>query len=1066
MPCPMPPGPVADATPPDRAAELRTLDRLLSEARTGQSGVLVLRGAAGIGKTTLLGHVVRAARGFRIVRVHPPEAEAAAPYSGLQRVLAAFGEDRGRLLPHHSRVLDELNETRPDPFLVGVATVSLLSEAAESRPLLCVVDDAVRLDPASAKVLCFVARRLQATRAVLLLAETATAGPSAFAGLPELVLGGLSREAARRLLDVHLPGRVDEVVLDRVVAETRGNPGAILAVARLGQPAGGFGVPAPQGDDWQVRIPTLSPAVRTVLLIAAADPTGDAALVWRAAARLRVPALARHELAAGGLSTCGTLVVFDDPELRARVYGLATVGERRAVHRALADATDADTDPDRRAWHLAHAVPGTDEHTADELIVQATKARERGGPAAAAAFLSSAVSLTLDPVRRAKRALAAAAEEHDAGHCDQALTLLATAANGPLGVADRAETERLRASVTFLATRRAGSAEALLDAARQLVPVDPALARRTCLDALGAALLSGKPEPGRIADVVRAIPAPARPAALDALLDGLLARSTATFADAAEPLRAALSAVRETNLRGGLLHSAWLAGLAAAELWDEPAWHTVVTRAVEAAKEAGSVPELPQALTGLALFTLHTGDLTTAAALARQAAAISDAAGHPPPDHVEPLIQAWRGTAPPTAHSDGLAAAVRANSPGQHIAALTGQAPATSDKAGHPPPDHVEPLNQAWHGTKPSAARAEGPAAVRANSFGWHSEAAAALTGQATASNEKVGHPPQDHVEPLNQAWRATEPPAARSDGLGGTASALAAAVRANSPDQHTATLTGQTTATSDKAGHPPPDHVKPHNQAQHDTEPPAARPEGLAATAADLAAAVRANSLGRHAEAAAAARRAADAADPVLSGWALAELVEATALSGRADEATKAAARLAERTGVSGTDWAEGVQARARALVSNGAEADANFHEAARRLARTRARGELARTHLLHGEHLRRLGRRAEARAPLREARDLFDELGAAAFAQRARRDLLATGDQPRAATALTPQETRIAVLAREGLTNSEIGGRLNVSPRTVEYHLHKVFAKLKVGARTELPLVLTESAAEGDEA
>ncbi|MFF4600204.1 AAA family ATPase [Amycolatopsis sp. NPDC001319] len=816
------PNPASAVTLHGRAAEVHRLDRLVRDG----CGALVLRGAPGVGKTALLRQAVARARGCRVVHVRSSDSR---PYAGLRQLCAALDGVFGQLLPHHARVLRAVAEDS-DPFLVGVATTFLVSAAA---PLLCVVDDAQWLDEPSARALAFAARRVEGKRAVLLFAERGRAG--VLEGLPELVVSELCRAGARALVESLVLGPVDEDVVERFVAETRGNPRAICAGARGLAQAGGLGLSDGNPDaDSRDRVLRLDPDARALLLAAAADPTGDVAVLWRAAARLGIPAVAPD-----GVLAFGEWVTFSDPAVRGWAYHRATPSERRAVHRALADAA---TSADRQAWHHAHSVTGPDPAAADGLAAQVASARRRGGPGAAAAFLHCAATLTLDPVLRAERTLAAAAAELDAGQPGNALRL----PDSMVGPAHRTEAARLRAWLTFTSTRTPAAAEALLRA------TGPGATSRACLAAVGAAVLTG----------VDFASVPTSPR--DELAAGLLLRRTGGFDAAIGPLAAALETAQPS----------WLAGLVAAELWDDQAWH----RMVSGAADPGALPDV---LTGRALFSVHTANFTGAAALDDEARTMSTKLGQAPLTHATPLIAAWRG---------------------QDFGGFTGH---------------------------------------------------------------------------------------------------------------------------------------------------------GLVRACADLATAVAGNAAGDHLRALAAAQRVVDRDHLATAGWALVELVEAAAGAGRQDVAHTALRILADRTDRCGTDWALGAQARSRALLAEGPEAEGQYLEALDRLARTKIRTLLARTRLGYGEWLRRQGRHDEAGRPLRAAYNEFLRSGATAFADRA---LLAIDAPSATPSALTPQETRIAALARAGLTNSQIGAALSISPRTVEYHLRKVFTKLRITSRTELHLAFTE--------
>ena len=483
---------------PERAA----LSQLLDTARAGRSGVLVMRGEPGIGKTALLEYAIESAAGLRVVRVAGVESEMELAFAALQQLCAPM-LDKLAGLPDPQRAalgvaFGLTTGAAPDRFLVGLAALSLLSEAAEQQPLLCVIDDAQWLDRASAQVLAFVARRLLADPVALVFA-TREPGEE-YRGLPELLVGGLREGDAQELLGSVVTGPLDEQVRDRIVAETRGNPLALLELPRGVTPAelaGGFGLPGVPGlsgrieDNFRRRLELLPAATQRLMLVAAAEPAGELALVWRAAERLGIGAEAAWPAADAGLLTISERVVFRHPLVRSAVYQAASPTDRRAAQQALAGATDPQADPDRRAWHRAQATLGPDEEVASELERSAGRAQARGGAAAAAAFLERAAALTLDPARRAGRALAAAQGKYRAGAFDGALGLLGTAEAGPPDELRQARADLLRGLIAFSSSRGTDAPPLLLKAARQFEPVDPRLARETYLDALAAATFAG-----------------------------------------------------------------------------------------------------------------------------------------------------------------------------------------------------------------------------------------------------------------------------------------------------------------------------------------------------------------------------------------------------------------------------------------------------------------------------------------------------------------------------------------------------------------------------------------------
>jgi DNA-binding CsgD family transcriptional regulator len=826
------------------------------------------------------------------------------PYAGLHQLCAPM-LDRMEGLPPPQR--DALRTafglssgSAPDQFLVGLAVLSLLSDATEAQPLLCLIDDQQWVDRASANVLAFVARRLGAESLGMVFGVRVPG--QELSGLPGLEISGLPAADARQLLDSALGGPIDARVRDRIVAETHGNPLALMEIPRGMTPAqlaGGFGLPemarasADVEESFRRRMSALPSDTRRLLLLAAADPTGDAALVWRAAARLGIEVAAGPTAVDAGLADIGTRVRFRHPLVRSVAYWSASPSDRVAVHGALAETTDRTLDPDRRAWHLAATATGQDEEIAAELERSADQARARGGLAAAGAFLEKSAMLTPDPQRRSERALAAAGTKVQAGAFDSATSLLATAEAGPLDDLQQARIGLLRAQLAF-ATSRGGDAPLLLvRAARRFEPIEPRLARETYLDAISAAAFAGRlaSPGGDVRQVARAAAASPRPVHLsrppDLLLDGLTANFVDGYPAGVPGLRAALTAFGSDMSTDEELRWMWLINLAALHLWDDEHWDTLSRRYLELVRRAGAVNELPLALSTRALMLMFVGDLTTASALIDEQHTVTEATGI--------------GLAPYAA---------------MRLAAMRGQ-----------------------------------------------KEEAIALIER-----------------------------------------------------------------TSEEAPH---------------------RGEGISIAVAEWTRAVL------HQE-------YPEIRYPGVANWAAAELIEAAAYSGKLDTAAEATRWITEMTEASGTDWALGVEARSRALLAEGENADRLYKDAIAHLARSRVRAELARAHLLYGEWLHRERRRADAREQLRTASQLMEEMGMTAFADRARRGLTATGETAdkrtvaTGATELTAHENQIARLARDGLSNPEIGLRLFISPKTVQYHLSKVFVKLEISSRSQLVSVL----------
>jgi DNA-binding CsgD family transcriptional regulator len=905
-----------------RRAECAELERLLEAMHTGHSGVVVLRGEAGIGKTALLEYAAECAEGCQVARAVGVESEMELPFAGLHQLCTPLLAGLDRLPPPQRDALGTAfgltSGSRPDRFLVGLGLLSLLSDAADQEPLLCLIDDAQWLDQSSTQVLAFVARRLKAESIVLVLAEREPGDLDLLAGLPELWLEGLSDAHARELLGSVVSGPLDDRVAERIVAETHGNPLALLELphgSAAAELAGGFTVtaelPLPRliEESFRERVERLPVESQLLLLVAAAEPIGDPALLWRAAERLDLGPEAVGPAEAAGLLTLGARVTFRHPLLRSAIYRAAPAHQRRSAHEALAAATDPGLDPDRRAWHRAQSALAPDEEIARELERSADRARGRGGLAAAAAFLERAAALTPDPAHRARRELTAAHAKHVAGAPAAALKLLAAAEEGPLDDLQAARLARLRAQLAFALRRGRDAPPLLLAAATRLEPLSPELARETYLEALAAAIFAGRLGTGpgvlEVAEAARVAPPTPQPArTIDLLLDGLATRFTDGYAAGVPPLRQALDAVcRDEGHSEDDIRWLWLACRIAPDLWEDETWHELATRQLQLARDAGALSVLPLAATYRAGVHVHAGEFAAAAALVEEADAITEATGNAPLGYTSLVLAAWRG--------------------------------------------------------------------------------------QEAQALELIEGSREDATE----------------------------------------------------------------------------RGEGRAITLAEYATAVLYNGLGRYRAALTAAQRASEHDDLGLFGWALIELVEAAARSSEPELAAEALERLSERTRLSGTDWALGIEACSRALLDEGQGTEDLYLEATERLGRCRIKVHVARAQLLYGEWLRRQNRRIDARETLREAHELFSRMGAEAFAARAARELLATGEKARKRTddmrsQLTAQEAQIAELAREGHSNPEIGAQLFISARTVEYHLHKVFTKLEISSRHELQRVLPSEA------
>ena len=896
----------------DRHRERGVFDRLINAVQAGESRVLVVRGDPGVGKTVLLDYLVSRAPGCRLARAVGVQSEMELAFAGLHLLCASMLDHLEAIpVPQREALRTAFGISAgppPDRFLVGLAALSLLSEVAGERPLICVIDDEHWLDHASAQALGFVARRLGADPVGLVFA--ARVPGAELAGLPELVVEGLGESDARALLDSALAGPLDARVRDQIVAETQGNPLALLELPWGLTPAelaGGFGLPGAVPlsgrieESFRRQLDALPPQTRRLLQLAAADPSGDPVLVRRAAGRMGIPLQAEAAAADADLAEFGMRVRFRHPLLRSAAYRSASAADRQEVHGALAKVTDPIADPDRRAWHRAQAAAGPDEEVAAELEHSAGRAQARGGLAAAGAFLERSVLLTVDPARRAERTLAAAQANMRAGAFGKALELLVTAEAGPLDEFASARVDLLRGQLAFASGPGSDAPPLLLKAAKRLESLDLELARETYLSAWMAALFAGRfAGAGDLLEVSRAArglrPAD-RPRPVDLVLDGLTLLVTDGPTAAAATLRRAASAFAGADISvPEALRWGWLAQAAASAVWDDERWRAMLLRQVQIARDVGALDQLPIDLASLGTDAAWSGDFAAAAALIAETDAVCEATGTRSAPFAAMLLASLRGD--------------------------------------------------------------------------------------------------QAEVGPLIEA----------------------------------------TIAEAAAAG------------------------QGIAVTYAHWAAAVLYNGLGRHEEARAAAQQASqDKPALYMAMWALPELIEAAVRTGDTHTAADALARLAETTQAGGTDFGLGIEARSRALVSEGEAAVGCYREAIDRLGRTQLRPELARAHLLYGEWLRREGRRVDARTQLRTAHEMLAAMGAEAFAERARRELLAAGETVRKRTVettseLTAQEASIARLARDGRTNPEIGAQLFLSARTVEWHLRKVFTKLGVSSRREL--------------
>jgi DNA-binding CsgD family transcriptional regulator len=903
-----------------RRSECEALDGLLTDVVSGTSRVMVLRGDAGVGKSKLLSYLSHRVAGWHVATAVGVESEMELAYSGLHQLCAPMLDHLGRLPAPQCEALATVFGlgvgAAPDRFLVGLATLSLLADAAEQQPLICIVDDAQWLDQASAQILAFVCRRLLAERIALVCAVRTGIGDDVLAGLPDLSIQGLGDSDARALLLDNVYGPLDAAVCDQIVSESHGNPLALLELPRSWRAtdlAGGFGLPGSQlvaskiQQSYVRRLRVLPSDTQLLVLAAAAEPIGDRLLLDRSAETLGIDLAAASPAVDAGLLHVGWRVEFAHPLVRSATYRAATAEARRRVHLALAEATDGEADPDRRAWHRARATPGPDEEVAAELERSAGRAQARGGVAAAAAFLTRATELTPDPTRRVQRALDAAFANVQAGAFDAARTLITTASDGPVDESQRARIDLLRAQLAFASSRGTEATTLLLAAAQRLEPLDINLARETYLDAFSAALFGarlndtiGAPE---IARAARAVPhrTEHEPTAADLLLDGLVALTddyetgVPLCRDALQKLSGARSSPKER------LRWLWQGCVVALELWDDDSAYFLSHHSVQIARKTGTLGELALALSARTPVLVFCGDLAAGAATVAETESVEEVTGISSAPYGALILHAWRGDVRET----------------------------------------------------------------------------------------------KELIE-----------------------------------------------ITTRDAG---------------------ARGEGIGLAICEYTRAVLCNGLGQYEEAVTAARSASDYHEVVAENWGLSELVEPATRTGRTDLAMDAVNRLARKAQATGSEWALGIEARSRALLSEGPTAEDPFRKAIEHLSRTRVRAELARTHLLYGEWLRRANRRVDARRELNVAYELFSAMGMESFAERTRRELLATGATVHKRNVetrddLTAQEAQIARLARDGLSNPEIGAQLFISVRTVEWHLRKVFNKLGISSRRQLRVAFAD--------
>jgi DNA-binding CsgD family transcriptional regulator len=638
-----------------RRNERDAVERLLVDARAGQSGALVVRGEAGIGKSVLLEHarLSAATSGFRVEYLAGAESEAQLGFAGLHQLCAPL-LDRAAALPEPQQAALEVafglrDGAVPDRFLVGLATLNLLAEIAEDAPLLCLVDDAQWLDQVSSQVLAFVARRVEAEKVAMLFAVRDATGNDVgvFDGLPELRLGGLGETEARELLASEVRAPLDDLVRDRIISEARGNPLALLELPRSSRSGGltsGFDqlealdVPRRVEEEFERRSRSLPTDTQLLLLVAAAEPTGDVELLWRAVAHLGIAPDAARAAETAGLLELDTRVRFRHPLVRSAVYQAATPPDQRRAHGALAAATDPRLHPDRRAWHRAQAVLGTDEEAAADLERSADRARARGGLAAAAAFLEQATTLTPVPADRSRRALEAASALQEAGAFEAALDLLTLADSGPLDPHQHARLGLMRAEIAFHIGRDSDVPGMLLDAAEALAPLDATLSRDTYLRALDTVIVTGGHGRGvmEVAEASRAAPAPlGPPGPADLLLTGLTTTYTHGYAEGVPELRRALEAFctdgPPAEATDDIIRR-WpgLASRTALMIFDDELLNELTQRTVQLARDAGALATLPVSLLLASSALVLEGKLSRASELISEAEAITQITGAVP----------------------------------------------------------------------------------------------------------------------------------------------------------------------------------------------------------------------------------------------------------------------------------------------------------------------------------------------------------------------------------------------------------------------------------------------------
>ncbi|OIJ65441.1 hypothetical protein WN71_024405 [Streptomyces mangrovisoli] len=907
-----------------RHAERAAVDRLLDAVRDGFSGTLVLTGEPGIGKTRLLEYAAARAHELRVVRLTAVEPETGLGYGALHRLLRPFLSRADRLTGPQRAALDAALGLLPGPpadrYLVGLATLTLLSDAAADQPLLFLVDDAHWLDRESAEALAFTARRLYADSLGMVFAVRDGHGEDGlFDALEVQVVTGLPEPEADALLST-VPRRVDADVAARIVVGTGGNPLALLELADALTAEQLSGVaplpdPLPVGrlleSHFQRLISALPPATGTLVLLLAAAPSDDTALMWRAAGRLGLAARAARPAVAAGILCRDTPTAFRHRLIRSAVYAGAAPAERRRTHAALAAACDAVRDADRRAWHRAEAAEGADDGVADDLAAASERARSRGGYSQQALFLARAAELTAAPGTRAERLLDAAQAHLMSGDASAARTALDLAGGDLRGPVMRTRELRMRATAQMFQIAVADVPAMLMHAVAGLGPEDPRLTWELLCEALHAALVAHDRTRGVSPAEVAAAAVAARPDpdlvphGRDLLMEGLARRAAEGFERGAPLLRTALDALRGGAGTGGASSPfAVMVSMACDDLWDVRAERDITERLAAADRDAGALYALSMTLLVAARCDLWDGRFEEAEVRYAEFDDIAADTGFPGGGDINRL----------------------------HLFALTGR------------------------------------------------EAELRAAARRIAELHDIGH--------------------------------------------------------------------------------------GLLQLLARHALTVFELGRGRYRQAAGHARAVFEADPPACGNLVLPLLIEAGVRTGDRAGVGRAVARLEERAPLAGTPWALGTLALGRALTADGDDAEKFYRESAELLEQAPLALELARSRILFGEWLRRRRRRSDARRQLRAAYESFDAFGALPYAERARTELLATGETARRRTPetrsdLTPRERQVASMAAAGLTNGEIATRLFVTASTVEFHLNKVFRKLDITSRRQIPYAIGEPGA-----